>query len=364
VLRIGRGLLALAALVATGCQGDRPSQAAVASFTIAATGDILVHAEVASRAGQDSRPLFAETRPLLAGADLALCHLETPLSADGARLSYGPVFTAPGALADAIAEAGYDACSTASNHALDAGEPGVRTTLDLLDAAGVAHTGTARDATEAARPLLVPVPGATVGLLSYAFGFNASGPPPGRAWLANRIDEGRILADAGAARAAGADFVVVSLHWGTEYQARPDPDQRALARRLLASPAVDLLLGHHAHVVQTVERIGDEYVAYGLGNFLSGQSGRCCPSPRDGVIARVTVERTAAGFRVADFAFSPTWVEPDTYRVRPVASALAAPGVTPPLRSALEASWCATVAAVGPAASPADPPADPVACQR
>jgi poly-gamma-glutamate synthesis protein (capsule biosynthesis protein) len=358
--RTGRGLLALVALVAAGCQGDASSQEASASFTIAATGDILVHAEVAARAGGDFGPLFAEARPLLADADVAVCHLETALSADGAGLSYGPVFTVSGQLAAAIAEAGYDACSTASNHALDAGEPGVRATLDLLDAAGVRHTGTARDRSEAGRPLLVAVPGATLGLLSYAFGFNGPDPPPDRAWLANRIDDRRILADARAARAAGADFVVVSLHWGTEYQPRPDPDQRALARRLLASPAVDLLLGHHAHVVQAVERIGDKYVAYGLGNFLSGQPGRCCPSPGDGVIARVTVERTAAGFRVSRFAFTPTTVEPATYRVRPVALALSDAGLTPPLRSALEASWCATMAAMGPAATPDEGPREVV----
>jgi poly-gamma-glutamate synthesis protein (capsule biosynthesis protein) len=348
--------------VAAGCQGDASSQTASASFTIAATGDILVHAEVAARAGQDFRPLFAEARLILAAADLAVCHLETPLSADGADLSYGPRFTVPGALAPAIADAGYDACSTASNHALDAGEAGVRATLDLLDATGVRHAGTARDRSEAGGPLLVSVPGATVGLIGYTYGFNGPDPSPDRAWLANRIDEDRILADARAARAAGADFVVVSLHWGTEYQPRPDPDQRALARRLLASPAVDLLLGHHAHVVQPVERIGDKFVAYGLGNFVSGQSGHCCPSPGDGVIARVTVEKTATGFRVTRFAFTPTTVEPGTYQVRPVALALAG-ALTPPQRSALEASWCATVAAMGPAASPAEQPPNEVGCR-
>jgi poly-gamma-glutamate capsule biosynthesis protein CapA/YwtB (metallophosphatase superfamily) len=314
--------LALVALVAAGCQGDRPTgglpdrPSPPASFTIAATGDILIHAEVASRAGGDYRPLFAEVRPVLAATDLALCHLETPLSPAGAGVSFGPRFSVPGSLATAIADAGYDACSTASNHALDFGEPGVRSTLDLLDAAGVRHTGTARNRAEVTRPLLVPVPGAMAGLLSYTFGFNEGGLPPDRAWLANRIDERRILADAAAAKSAGADFVVVSLHWGTEYQPRPDPSQRALARRLLASPAVDLLLGHHPHVVQPVERVGDKYVAYSLGNFLSGQPDRCCPSPRDGVIAQVTVEKTTAGFRVSRFCAVPTTVEPGTYRVR------------------------------------------------
>jgi len=93
--------------------------------------------------------MLAPVKPLLAAADLAICHLETPLSADDTNISGYPVFNTPHELADAIKEAGYKGCSTASNHAIDAGADGVTATLDALDEAGIAHAGTARTREEA-----------------------------------------------------------------------------------------------------------------------------------------------------------------------------------------------------------------------
>jgi hypothetical protein len=95
----------------------------------------------------------------------------------------------------------------------------------------------------------------------------------------------------------------------------PTSAQRDLAPVLLASPDVDVLLGHHAHVVQPVERIGDEYVVYGMGNLLSGQVRE---RTRDGVLVTLHVaERPTGGFVVERVEVTPTWVEPGTYRVRP-----------------------------------------------
>jgi hypothetical protein len=121
------------------------------SFTVAASGDFLIHGPVAARALADGggsrydfRPMFGSIRARVEGADLALCHVETPLVPGPAR-GY-PSFRTPPALAGAIRDTGWDACSTASNHSLDAGQYGVRTTLEALDRAGVPHSGTARSA--------------------------------------------------------------------------------------------------------------------------------------------------------------------------------------------------------------------------
>ena len=136
---------------------DRPAR-----VTLAFTGDLLPHIAVdqraaalgtASGAAFDFRPMFDQVTPLLAAADLALCHLEVPLSPDGAISGY-PTFSAPVELADAVAAAGYDGCSTASNHTLDRGTPGVVTTLDRLDALGLGHAGSARTPEEALAPTL------------------------------------------------------------------------------------------------------------------------------------------------------------------------------------------------------------------
>jgi poly-gamma-glutamate synthesis protein (capsule biosynthesis protein) len=103
--------------------------------------------------------------------------------------------------------------------------------------------------------------------------------------------------------------VVASLHWGSEYRAEPTRVQRDLAARLLADPAVDLVIGHHAHVVQPFERIGGKWVAYGLGNLVARHS-----EPRgtteEGVIARFTFTRLpGAGWRVTRAEYLPTLVD-------------------------------------------------------
>jgi len=334
-------------------------------LTLVASGDVLPHGPVlrraaddGARAGQryDFRPMLAELRPLVAGADLALCHLEVPLSRDGRAVASWPSFNAPPELAAALRWAGYDACSTASNHAMDRGVGGVAATLDVLDRAGLRHDGTARDAAEAAASTIVDVRGLRVGLLSYAYGLNSGRLPSGQPWLVNLIDPARIVEDAQAARRAGARFVVVLLHWGQENQAAPTPSQRELARRLLAAPEVDLILGHHVHVVQPIERVGGKWVAYGMGNSLSNQTPACCAAgSQDGVLVRVTIARDGDAPRVRAVRYVPTWVEHPTFRVRPVPAALADRSLTPDARQALEASRDRTRRAVGPAVPPPAP---------
>jgi hypothetical protein len=112
-------------------------------------------------------------------------------------------------------------------------------------------------------------------MLSYTYGLNGFRLPRGRPWLVNLLSPGRILADARAARRAGSQFTVVFLHWGQEYRSTPTPTQRTLARRLLADPSVDLIVGHHAHVVQPVQRVNGKWVAFGMANLLSAQSASC-----------------------------------------------------------------------------------------
>ena len=302
-------------------------------FTVAGTGDLLIHGpvhEAAATGGGESggdydfSPMFEQVGPVLGAADLSICHLEVPLSEDNSDLSGYPMFMGPRELAGDIAGAGYDACSTASNHSVDQGRAGVESTLAALDEAGVAHAGTARTEQEARQPRLHDAGGVTVGHISYTYGLN--GLPLPEPWMVDLLDGDRILADARAARAAGAEFVVASLHWGGEYDPEPTGEQRELAERLLTDGAVDLILGHHAHVIQPIERIDDRVVVYGLGNFLSNQSADCCPAAtQDGLIAVAHVRETAPGeFRVREVGAVPTWVDRDGgYVITDVASELA-----------------------------------------
>lgn len=326
----------------------RPSR-----FTMAFTGDILVHQALWERAASqargsarfDFRPMFAPLRPVIAGADLGICHLETPLSPDDRDLASYPVFEAPHEVAGAIAWAGYDGCSTASNHSLDGGSEGVRATLAWLDRARLGHAGTARTAAEADRITTYDVDGATVAHLSYSWGFN--GFTPDEPWRANRIVVPRVLADADRARKAGADLVVVSLHWGVEYTHQPTAWQRDVAERLTRSSAIDLIVGHHTHVVQPLARIHGTWVAFGLGNILSGMTSSLgTEAVADGVVLNAEARRIGRDWAIGAVSFVPTRVEYGTWRVLPVARTLAIRWPDPAMRAELRASWARTVEAV------------------
>lgn len=317
---------------------------------LAFTGDLLSHTSVFNRAkaiggdelAYDYRPMFEMVQGTLSRADLAICHLETPLSPDNSRLSGYPLFNAPGDLARSIAAVGYDGCSTASNHSLDKGIIGIAATLDLFDQAGLGHAGMARNSQEAAAPTLYEVNGITVGHLSYTYGLNGLILPADRPWAVNVIIAEGILNEARAAIAAGADFTVLSIHWGAEYRVAPTAQQRALAKELLAGDEIDLIVGTHAHVVQPVELIGGNYVIYGLGNFLSNQSPESCrscpPESTDGVIVVVELlERESGDIQVAEIGATPTWVDRRTFTIVDVYAALA-DGALPELARQLEQS--------------------------
>ncbi|WP_030671727.1 CapA family protein [Streptomyces rimosus] len=278
---------------------------ASAGFTLAASGDVIAsYPSVLDTArrdaggdGYDYRPVLNGVKPVIEGADLAICHLETPFGPDGGPFTGYPAFKAPPQVADALKATGYDSCSTASNHTLDDGADGVRRTLDKLDRAGIKHAGSARDAAEAARPALLKAPGgARVAQLSYTYGTNGVPLPQGKPWSVDVIDADKIIADARAARRAGADVVVVSPHWGTEYQTEPDAQQLKVAKALTGSrtggrPDVDLVIGTHAHTPQPYEKLAGTWVVYGMGDQIAGKMEK--PRGNWGTIARFRFEPPA-----------------------------------------------------------------------
>ncbi|MBA2516837.1 MAG: CapA family protein [Solirubrobacterales bacterium] len=334
---------------ARGAQNPATAPPRDVRLTVAVSGDILAHLPVVrraralagSRGGYDFAPLLAPLRPLINAADLAICHVETPLQA-GSPVGY-PRFRTPPELASAIHWTGWDACSTASNHTLDQGEAGVRSTVQALDRAGVAHTGSYRSALARSRPLLLPVRGVTVAFMSYTATTN--GLPLPRPWSVNLAEPERILADARRARRRGADAVLVNLHWGTEYRHSPDQQQLALARRLAASKSITAVVGQHAHVVQPIRRVDRGWVVFGSGNLLSNQSAACCsPATQDGMIVGLQLRVRGNRDTVTRIDYTPTWVRHPDFTVLPVGRAL---GRSSADRAALRASWTRTVGIVG-----------------
>jgi len=301
-------------------------------FSIAASGDILLHSMViqsgqknAGGKGYDFNPMFDKVRDEISAADLAICHQETPISADNTNLTKPNVlnFNAPREIAVALKNAGFDGCDTASNHTWDRLLPGVQQTNQVLDEAGLKHAGGSRDQAEADTPPIYDVKGVKVGQLAFTYTlYNNFGPdtkvPPEAPWLKATlwpaIGAQGIIDQAKALKARGAEFVVVSMHWGDQYIHEPTDQQRQLAKDLLADPNIDLILGDHVHVVQPCEKIGEKYVTYGMGNFLSNQSPTVDRTLKndnqDGTLQRFDVAEVAPGqFKVLKMTYTPTWVQ-------------------------------------------------------
>ncbi|MEU3984204.1 CapA family protein [Streptomyces sp. NPDC026672] len=342
--------LALTALLAAAaaCQADNrggtapaPAAPAAHGFTLVASGDVLPDTSVLERArfdaaggGYDFRPMLAGVAPVVRAADVALCHMETPYGTDGAYSGY-PLYKSPPQIAAALAATGYDGCSTASEHTLDDGANGIGRTLDALDRAGVRHAGSARTEQEAGTVTLLQAGPAKVAHLAYSYSTDGNPLPPGQPWAVNAIEESRIVADARAARRAGADVVVVSLHWGTAWQDAPNQGQLTLAQRLTASrtgdrPDIDLILGTHAHVPQAYEKVNGTWVVYGMGDQIAGQMfsapGVQDPRGNQSTLGRFTFAppaRPGARWEVTRAEFVPQLYDLDAGRVVDVNAAMA-----------------------------------------
>ncbi len=300
----------------------------VRSFTLAASGEILVHEFVADAARSSDGTswnfeyMFDSVKQVFESADLSLCHLETPLSNDNSELSYYPNFEVPYQLADAISSAQYDGCSVASNHSLDAGTIGVTNTLNQLNRVGVQATGMSLSAEETSASFF-EAEGISIAHLSVTDVLNNAELPTDPVWLIADLDIKRIVSDAEQARLEGADFIVVSIHWGEEYISTLSTHQEETVIELLDSEYIDLVLGHGTHVPQTVIFHNQKYGIAGLGNFLSNQPGderrrcnQCPPATQDGMIVWLEIEENENGrFFVVEASYYPTWVDRSTYEI-------------------------------------------------
>jgi poly-gamma-glutamate synthesis protein (capsule biosynthesis protein) len=304
-------------------------------LTLAASGDMLIHSPVYERAlaigggsDYDFAPLFEPLRPWLKRADVALCHLETSLVGSLPPSGY-PLFNAPPSLASAIAATGWDACSIASNHAVDQGQEGIDATLDALDRADIQHAGTHSSERASDRPLLIRSGKVKIALLSYTTDLNGlQAPAP---WSVNLVDDpDAVLRDARNAVAEGADAVIVNIHWGSgivpEYTHTPSAGQREFASRLTRSPAITAVVGQGPHVVQPIERIHGKYVVFSEGNLISNQ-GPAAGLPaasQDGLVAFLDLIVRGESASVKRVRYLPVWVSHPDYAVLPATGSTAA----------------------------------------
>jgi len=300
--------------------------------TLGAIGDILIHDWVYQDAqtnnGYDFHPMFDHVKNTLSQPDLLLANQETILGGVELGISSYPMFNSPTEIGNALIDSGVDIVSTANNHSLDKREKGLLTSLQNLDKLGIPSVGTYSSQEDQQTLTTVVSNGITIAYLSYTYGTNGMPIPDGKDYLVNLIDKEAMKNEIHRAREA-ADVVVMSLHWGNEYQRFPTDEQEELGQ-FLVDEGVDILFGHHPHVLQPMSWVDSKdgrqaLIVYSLGNFLSGQM-------RDykdiGGMATVTVTKEVnsdgASIRLSNPTFFPTYVSNQglhNYRIVPLQEA-------------------------------------------
>ncbi|GAB2555901.1 CapA family protein [Gracilibacillus alcaliphilus] len=248
-------------------------------ITVAAVGDILIHDRVYEDAWDGDRydflSMMTEVGEYLEEPDITMANQETIMGGEEIGLSGYPSFNSPYEIGDDLQETGVDMVTMANNHTLDRGEQAIRNAIDYYEEIGMEYTGSFKSEADRERiRVLETEQGISIAFLSYTYGTNGISTPHGKDYLVNLIDREQIAQDVEKAEQE-ADITIVSLHFGQEEERSPNQEQQELAQ-YAADLGVEVVIGHHPHVLQPMEWIEGRdgkptLVAYSLGNFLSGQ---------------------------------------------------------------------------------------------
>lgn len=332
---------------------SKPTEAPKPDNTVVLTavGDIMVHYPqlVAQKTGEGTYDFidnFIYIKDVIKDSDLSFANLETTILATKKPSTY-PRFNSPPELLDALKDTGFDIISTINNHTMDTGKAGVLATLDELDERGFTTVGTYRSKSDA-KYVVRTVKDIKIGVSAFTCGFfNSSGPyinnipTEGMGSQLNIIDTTsvdssfeKIKVQIEKMKAEGCEFITIILHWGTEYQKEPNNYQKKLAQKLV-DEGVDLILGSHPHLVQSMEFLKstdgkhEGLVAYSMGNFLSNQRFEILEikGTETGMVAKVTLEKDDKGnVEIVNAEYIPTWIsltgveEDADYKILPIIS--------------------------------------------
>ena len=250
-------------------------------LSIVAVGDNLIHHPIFEASYADGRYdfhyIFDHIREYILPADIAFINQETVLGNEELGFSGWPLFSSPPEIGTAIAAAGFNVINHTNNHTLDRGAEGVMSSIEYWDNYNdVYYLGIHRSEEERRnRQVIISMNDITVGFLGYTYGLNGIPLPAGRPYLVSLIDRSTIAAEVRALR-PHCDYLVVSMHWGNEYAFNFNREQEELAA-FLAELEVDLVIGHHPHVLQPMQIVirpdgRPMPVFYSLGNFLSSHA--------------------------------------------------------------------------------------------
>ncbi len=247
-----------------------------------AAGDNLIHENIhmdASYRGTaekqyDFLPMFYDVADMIAEADFAFINQETVMAGEAWGYTGWPCFNCPQQLGIDMASLGFDIINLANNHMLDKTVDGLATTMEFWDTLPVVTLGAYKDEEDAARIRTTEKDGVVFAWLAYTLGTNGIIKPASSPIVIPYIDDDLILSDLARAKEI-SDFIIVSIHWGTENTQTPTDEQYRLAR-LIADGGADVILGHHSHTLQPIEWLetdrGRTLCIYSLGNFVSGMA--------------------------------------------------------------------------------------------
>jgi poly-gamma-glutamate synthesis protein (capsule biosynthesis protein) len=235
-------------------------------------GDCLLAEHYETAAGDNIHRAF-DGFDLFAVADIAMVNLECPVTQRGKKVKKPYNFRMQPRFLEVLSRAGIDLVNLANNHIFDYGETGLFDTIHHLESAGIRHVGAGRTREEAHSAVLFDIRGIRIAFLGYYGGGEApaatemSGGVAVRSLEVIEQDVRRVQ------QADSADIIIVNLHWGVEKATTPEPDQVRFARSIVDAGA-DVVVGHHPHVLQAVERYGSGVIAYSLGNLVFGGNSR------------------------------------------------------------------------------------------
>jgi poly-gamma-glutamate capsule biosynthesis protein CapA/YwtB (metallophosphatase superfamily) len=236
-------------------------------ITIIAVGDIMLGRAVNARMQKNNDFLspFILTADFLKSADLTFGNLESPFFDKCKVTNEGMTFCADYKAIEGLKFAGFDVLNLANNHILNYGKEGLNQTLNLLNQNKIVSVY--QD------PQIITIKNSRLGFLSFN--------------LLLDNNENKILETVKELKKK-ADIVIISLHWGNEYQVQPPQSQINLAHKIIDS-GVDLIVGHHPHVIQPTEEYKGKLILYSLGNFVFDQP--WSEPTKKGLVAKITFEK-------------------------------------------------------------------------
>jgi poly-gamma-glutamate capsule biosynthesis protein CapA/YwtB (metallophosphatase superfamily) len=239
--------------------------------TILATGDIMLSRAVDTEMDKHGRLYpFQETLELTNDANFTFGNLESPFR-EGNSISQPMTFGAEKSSLEGLITSGFDAVNLANNHFGNQGQSGMKTTFDVLKGK-IDFFGAGTNDTDACKPFIKDINGSLVAFLGYT---DTDVIPD--SYIANSSHGGVCIMNETTLRInlldaqQKADFIIVSMHSGTEYTPNPNQRQKDFAHAAIDAGA-DLVIGHHPHVVQAIEFYKGKFINYSLGNFIFDQS--------------------------------------------------------------------------------------------